>query len=103
MPGVYVRHCYPRLSHPPSGRVLEVYTDQPGVQFYTGNFLDIVGQGKGGASYPPHSGLCLETQNYPDAPNHVRTRNDIICFHACVDICIYHVVYVCLYVFAHPM
>lgn len=51
-----------------SGRVMEVITDQPGVQFYSGNHLNIVG--KGGAKYTKHSGLCLETQHYPDSPNH---------------------------------
>ena len=50
---------------------MEVYTDQPGVQFYTGNFLDVSAIGKQGHSYPKHSALCLETQNYPDAVNQV--------------------------------
>ncbi|MEZ6013528.1 MAG: aldose epimerase family protein [Planctomycetota bacterium] len=57
-----------RLSDPSSGRVLEVYSDQPGLQFYTGNFL--FGQwGKGGAAYPHRSACCLETQGYPNAIN----------------------------------
>ncbi|XP_043845124.1 galactose mutarotase [Dromiciops gliroides] len=55
--------------HSPSGRKLEVYTTQPGVQFYTANFLDGTLKGKGGAVYPKHSGFCLETQNWPDAVN----------------------------------
>ena len=49
---------------------MDVYTTQPGVQFYTGNFLNCQ-SGKGGVAYGKHSGLCLETQNYPDAPNKV--------------------------------
>jgi aldose 1-epimerase len=52
-----------------SGRVMEVYTDQPGIQFYTGNFLDGSLNGKGGNVYTKHSGFCLETQHYPDSPN----------------------------------
>ncbi|XP_054426190.1 LOW QUALITY PROTEIN: galactose mutarotase [Pteronotus mesoamericanus] len=59
----------PRVHHAGSGRVLEVYTTQPGVQFYTGNFLDGTLKGKSGAIYPKHSGFCLETQNWPDAIN----------------------------------
>ncbi|XP_024609288.1 aldose 1-epimerase isoform X1 [Neophocaena asiaeorientalis asiaeorientalis] len=58
-----------RVHHAGSGRVLEVYTTQPGVQFYTGNFLDGTLKGKRGAVYPKHSGFCLETQNWPDAVN----------------------------------
>jgi aldose 1-epimerase len=55
---------------PKSGRVLEVLTDQPGVQFYTGNFLDGTAHGKGGNTYPFRTGFCLETQHFPDSPNH---------------------------------
>lgn len=55
---------------PGSGRVLEVWTTQPGVQFYTGNFLDGTLTGKGGKKYAYRSGLCLETQHFPDSPNH---------------------------------
>ncbi|XP_034515532.1 aldose 1-epimerase isoform X3 [Ailuropoda melanoleuca] len=58
-----------RVRHAGSGRVLEVYSTQPGVQFYTGNFLDGTLRGKKGAVYPKHSGFCLETQNWPDAVN----------------------------------
>jgi aldose 1-epimerase len=54
---------------PKSGRVMEVYTTQPGVQLYTGNWLDGNDKGKGGKDYFMHSGLCLETQNFPDSPN----------------------------------
>jgi aldose 1-epimerase len=55
---------------PGSGRVLRVLTDQPGLQFYSGNFLDGTVKGKGGKVYPFRSGLCLETQRFPDSPNH---------------------------------
>uniref|UniRef100_A0A8D1AJ55 Galactose mutarotase n=2 Tax=Sus scrofa TaxID=9823 RepID=A0A8D1AJ55_PIG len=58
-----------RVHHAGSGRVLEVYTTQPGIQFYTGNFLDGTLKGKTGAVYPKHSGFCLETQNWPNAVN----------------------------------
>jgi aldose 1-epimerase len=53
-----------------SGRVLQVLTDQPGIQFYTGNFLDGTIKGKGGVTYGKHAALCLETQHFPDSPNH---------------------------------
>ena len=55
--------------HPGSGRVLTVHSDEPGVQFYTGNFLEGRIPGKAGLSYQPHSGFCLETQHFPDSPN----------------------------------
>jgi aldose 1-epimerase len=55
---------------PRSGRVLEVLTTQPGIQFYSGNFLDGTAHGKGGATYPIRTGFCLETQHFPDSPNH---------------------------------
>ena len=54
---------------PASGRVMTVMTDKPGVQLYTGNFLQNV-PGKGGCVYPQHAGFCLETQFYPDSPHH---------------------------------
>jgi len=53
-----------------SGRVLKVFTDQPGIQFYSGNFLDGWIKGKGGKPYEKHAALCLETQHFPDSPNH---------------------------------
>lgn len=56
---------------PASGRVLEVSTTEPGVQFYTGNFLDGSLKGKGGRVYQKRSALCLETQHFPDSPNHL--------------------------------
>jgi aldose 1-epimerase len=55
---------------PNGGRVLQVLTDQPGVQFYTGNFLDGSIKGKDGTGYPHRGALCLETQHFPDSPNH---------------------------------
>jgi aldose 1-epimerase len=53
-----------------SGRFVELVTSQPGVQFYTGNFLDGTITGKNGKVYKQHYGLCLETQHFPDSPNH---------------------------------
>jgi aldose 1-epimerase len=58
------------VEDPKSGRVLKVYTDQPGVQFYTGNFLDGTLIGKGGKAYRQYGAFCLETQHFPDSPNH---------------------------------
>lgn len=58
------------LDEPRSGRRLRVWTDRPGVQFYSGNFLDGTVLGSGGAPYGRHAGLCLETQAFPDAPHH---------------------------------
>jgi aldose 1-epimerase len=59
-----------RVREPNSGRVMEVYTTEPGVQFYTGNFLDGTIAGKQGHVYKQHYGFCLETQHFPDSPNH---------------------------------
>ncbi|MHC4325742.1 MAG: aldose epimerase family protein, partial [Planctomycetota bacterium] len=58
-----------RVYEPTSGRVMEVHTDQPGVQFYTGNFLDGSVTGKAGKVYQKNYGFCLETQHFPDSPN----------------------------------
>jgi len=55
---------------PGSGRLLRVSTTQPGMQFYSGNFLDGSIVGKNGRAYGKHSGFCLETQHFPDSPNH---------------------------------
>jgi len=55
---------------PTTGRVMQVWTTEPGVQFYTGNFLDGTLTGKSGKVYQKRYGLCLETQHYPDSPNH---------------------------------
>lgn len=58
-----------RVYEPTSGRVMEVYTTEPGIQFYSGNFLDGSNVGKGGTPYEYRSGFCLETQHFPDSPN----------------------------------
>ena len=58
-----------RVKDPKSGRVLEIHTTEPGIQFYCGNFLDGRLQGKSGKSYVHRGGFCLETQHYPDSPN----------------------------------
>ena len=55
--------------HSKTGRLLEVYTNEPGIQFYSGNFLDGTLPAKGGGTYVKRSGFCLETQHYPDSPN----------------------------------
>jgi len=60
-----------RLSHPSSGRVMDVFTSAPGVQFYTGNFLDGSIVGREGKGYKKHAALCLETQTFPDWINHM--------------------------------
>ncbi|MDZ7345855.1 MAG: galactose mutarotase [candidate division KSB1 bacterium] len=57
------------LSDTVSGRVMEIYTTEPGLQFYSGNFLDGTIKGKNGVVYAHRSGLCLETQHFPDSPN----------------------------------
>jgi aldose 1-epimerase len=59
-----------RVYEPTTGRVMETHTTQPGVQFYTGNYLDGSLTGKSGVNYQPHAGFCLETQHYPDSVNH---------------------------------
>lgn len=59
-----------RVFEPRSGRLMEVHTTQPGVQFYTGNFLDGTLRGKGGVTYLQHGAFCLETQHYPDSIHH---------------------------------
>lgn len=63
-------HCAVRVHEPRSGRTLEVMTTEPGVQFYSGNSLDGRLVGTGGRRYERRSGFCLETQHYPDTPNH---------------------------------
>ena len=59
-----------RAASPRTGIVLEVLTDLPGVQFYSGNYLDGCPAGKGGAPYGRRWGFCLETQFFPDSPHH---------------------------------
>ena len=58
-----------KLTSPTTGISLEVYTDEPGIQVYTGNFLDGTVKGKKGIVYPQRASVCLETQHYPDSPN----------------------------------
>jgi aldose 1-epimerase len=59
-----------RVEEPESGRAMEIWTDQPAIQLYTGNFLDGTVVGKGGKAYQKHFAFCLETQHFPDSPNH---------------------------------
>ena len=63
-------HKAAELYEPGSGRVMTVFTDQPGLQFYSGNFLDGSAIGKNGIAYGHRTGLCLEAQVFPDSPNH---------------------------------
>lgn len=58
-----------RVHEETSGRIMEVYSTEPGVQFYSGNFLDGSIKGKNGIVYDKHFGFCLETQHFPDSPN----------------------------------
>ena len=58
-----------KVVSPASGVTLEVFTNEPGVQVYTGNFLDGTVKGKKGITYNQRTGICLETQHYPDSPN----------------------------------
>ncbi len=67
-----------RLVEPTSGRTLDISTTEPGVQFYSGNFLDGTIKGKGGRVYAYRSGLCLETQHFPDSPNHPNFPSTIL-------------------------
>jgi aldose 1-epimerase len=67
-----------RLEDPGSGRVMTLNADQPGVQFYTGNFLDGSTRGKGGQAYGQYAGLCLETQKFPNAINIPAWRHQVI-------------------------
>ncbi|MCK9411200.1 MAG: galactose mutarotase [Prolixibacteraceae bacterium] len=74
---------------PESGRLLEVFTDQPGIQFYTGNFLDGKYPGKKGKTYGYRTGFCLETQHYPNSPNQpkfpsVQLDPDQVYSHTCI-------------------
>jgi aldose 1-epimerase len=62
-------HPAATVHEPLTGRLLTILTSEPGMQFYSGNFLDGTLRGKSGAFYPRRSGFCLETQHYPDSPN----------------------------------
>ena len=66
------------LSDSTSGRIMEVFTSEPGLQFYSGNFLDGTITGKNGIVYKKHYGLCLETQHFPDSPNQPDFPNTIL-------------------------
>jgi len=66
------------LTDPASGRVLTFYTDQPGIQFYSGNFLDGTLYGNSGHQYRQGDGLALETQHFPDSPNHANFPSTIV-------------------------
>jgi aldose 1-epimerase len=66
-----------KVEEPTTGRVLEVFTDQPGLQFYTGNFLDGTNKGIGGV-YGYRSALCMETQHFPDSPNHANFPSAVL-------------------------
>ena len=67
-----------KVKEPTTGRVLEVLTDQPGIQFYTGNYLDGTLTGRGNKTYEHRFGFCLETQIYPDSPNQESFPNAIL-------------------------
>jgi aldose 1-epimerase len=67
-----------RVTDPASGRIMEILTDQPGVQFYCGNFLDGTASGKKGVKIGFRTGLCLETEGFPDAPNHPDFPNAVL-------------------------
>lgn len=64
-----IKQVAAKLTSPSTGITLEIYTDEPGVQLYTGNFLDGTVKGKNGIVYPQRASVCLETQHYPDSPN----------------------------------
>jgi aldose 1-epimerase len=67
-----------RAEESTTGRVLEVWTTEPGIQLYTGNFLDGSIHGKGGIAYTKRSAFCLETQHFPDSPNHPNFPSTIL-------------------------
>lgn len=67
-----------RVTEPTTGRVMEVFTTEPGIQFYSGNFLDGSNVGKGGNVYRHRFGFCLETQHFPDSPNKPRFPSTIL-------------------------
>ncbi len=67
-----------RVTDPNSGRVMEVWSDQPGLQFYTGNFLDGTLHGKDGKVYTRRSAFTMEPQDYPDAPNHPNFPSSVL-------------------------
>ena len=68
-----------RVFDPASGLEMEVFTTEPGIQLYSGNFLDTVRPGKRGHRYDRHAGFCLETQHFPDSPNQPAFPSTILC------------------------
>lgn len=67
-----------RLEDPETGRVMTIRTNQPAIQFYGGNFLDGTVTGKGGVAYAHRTALCLETENFPDAPNNPKAPSAVL-------------------------
>jgi aldose 1-epimerase len=67
-----------RVREPHSGRLMEVFTTEPGIQFYSGNFLDGRLKGKSGRKYAQRDGFCLETQHFPNSPNQPDFPNTIL-------------------------
>ena len=67
-----------RVYEPITGRVMEVFTTEPGIQLYTGNFLSDKDIGKAGKKYPARSAFCLESQHYPDSPNHTNFPTTVL-------------------------
>ena len=72
------QHAAATVYEPATGRTMEVTTDQPGIQFYTGNFLDGTLTGKGGTVYGKNAGFCLETQHFPDSPNQPKFPSTVL-------------------------
>jgi aldose 1-epimerase len=71
-------HLAAKVYDPTTGRTLTEMTTQPGVQFYSGNFLDGTQHGKYGVTYEKYSGFCLETQHFPDSPNHPKFPSTLL-------------------------
>ena len=71
-------HFGAKITEPKSGRTMEVFTNEPGLQFYGGNFLDGTDIGKEGLSYEHRTAFCLETQHYPDSPNHANFPSTLL-------------------------
>ena len=67
-----------RLEDPVTGRIMDILSNQPGVQLYTGNFLDGTVKGKGDKVYKHRYGFCLETQHFPDSPNQPQFPSTIV-------------------------
>ena len=63
---------------PATGIALDIYTSEPGIQVYTGNFLDGTVTGKNGTAYQQRTAICLETQHYPDSPNQAQFPSTVL-------------------------